>query len=112
MEPPPGPPLAPKPWSVHVPRDFWSDPTTPAPPPPGAGFPLVLGEDGGGQRHFLDGERVCAGELLWLEAPDGWIAVRYESRWPGGRLLGVLYGLTPDGTAADIPPDARFAWRR
>jgi hypothetical protein len=43
---------------------------------------LILGRDGGGQRHFLDGRPVHAGsslELLLGEA--GWVRVRYEWSW-------------------------------
>lgn len=95
-----------------APRHAWNDPAAPTPPPRGTGLPLVLGRDSGGERHFLDGERVYAGAALWLETEDGWFPVRYESQWPWGRLRGVLYGITITGdSAADIPPGARFAWR-
>lgn len=43
---------------------------------------LVLGRSDGGQRHFLDGLAVHAGDRLELLCADGhWLCVRYE--WSG-----------------------------
>ena len=50
------------------------------------GAPLVLGDDGGGPRHFLAGARVPAGTVLhmriaWESAPGRealWVVGRYE----------------------------------
>lgn len=52
------------------------------------GHELTLGRDGGGPRHFLDGQPVHAGAALDLLMPSGkWLPVRYESAYPHARLL-------------------------
>lgn len=49
------------------------------------GSPLVASQDGGGDRHFLDGKPVAAGSLLEILMPSGkWLPVRYESSWDYG----------------------------
>lgn len=64
------------------------------------GHPLILGKDGGGLRHYLDGKPVHCGTglLLGAERWDGkplWIPVRYEASWAnsteGPAVEAVLY---------------------
>ena len=43
---------------------------------------LILGRSDGGQRHYLDGRPVHAGDVLQLLlADDHWLPVRYEWSW-------------------------------
>ncbi len=41
---------------------------------------LVLGRDGGGLRHFLDGRPVYCGSLLQLQVGNRWVFVTYEAQ--------------------------------
>lgn len=55
---------------------------------------LVLGDDGGGHRHFLDGKPVRCGTQLRLfvggKADDQWRWARYEANL-GDRVSVILY---------------------
>ena len=53
---------------------------------------LVLGEDGGGPRHFLDGRPVSCGSGLEMKVPgDKWVRVRYEASLVRGHIRVYLF---------------------
>ena len=53
---------------------------------------LVLTEDVGGQRHFLDERPVHCGDFLFLRLRDGnWLAGRYEASLRGGNPRAMLF---------------------
>ena len=55
---------------------------------------LVAGRDSGGDRHFLDGKAVHAGQMLEILMPSGkWLPVRYESSWDDGFHPRFLIGV-------------------
>jgi hypothetical protein len=53
---------------------------------------LILDEDGGGPRHFLDGRPVSCGSGLEMKVPgDKWVRVRYEASLVRGPIRVYLY---------------------
>ncbi|HET9442277.1 MAG TPA: hypothetical protein VFO65_03070 [Acidimicrobiales bacterium] len=83
---------------------------------PAAERRLILGCDGGGRRHFLDGEAVhCGTPLELLVAGGAWVGVRYESA--AGEAVAYL-GLGGPGEAFGatdcvhfrLPADAVLRW--
>lgn len=71
---------------------------------------LVLGEDGGGPRHFLVGRPVRAGAGLCLLTRYGWMAGRYE--WSFGDRPPRFCHALPHGQQVEmeLPYGARLAW--
>lgn len=71
---------------------------------------LVLGEDAGGQRHFLAGRPVRAGAGLCLLTRHGWMRGRYE--WSFDDRPPRFYLTLPHGERAELnlPNGARLAW--
>lgn len=72
---------------------------------------LVLGRSDGGQRHFLDGLPVHAGDNLELLCADGhWLRVRYE--WSGEHdqapTAHVALGAPPEAERQGLHPTVNF----
>jgi len=72
---------------------------------------LILSRDGGGRRHFLDGEPVRCGTTLEMlvqgSRPERWIAVRYEA----SLQQKCEAWLTPDGdTWIRVSDDVVLRW--
>jgi len=84
---------------------------------------LILGRSEGGQRHYLDGRPVHAGDTLELLLDDGcWLRVRYEWSWqpdvaPTAHIaLGLpasarkQLSIDPPTTSFALPPRAILRW--
>lgn len=81
---------------------------------------LVLGQDAGGHRFYLDDRPVHAGTALeLLVGPDTWMLGRFETVWTtAGGVLPIFCIVLPsrpgwfEGCAADIrlPPSACLRW--
>ena len=70
---------------------------------------LVLSEDGGGPRHYLDGRPVHCGEPLQVRLGGVWLWVRYEASLKSLDRVSVC--LHADGGKI-IPDDrATFRWK-
>lgn len=67
---------------------------------------LVLGEDVGGPRHFLEGKEVHCGQILEMKTPKGWVPVRYEASLYPGDVRVYLYTNPWTGTTAHAPHSA------
>jgi len=78
------------------------------------GEQLCLRQDGGGWRHFLDGDPVHAGNTLLLLTTDGWLTIRYE--WcfdPNRSPTAYVYlpgAFGDDDVPMRLPETARLAW--
>jgi hypothetical protein len=76
---------------------------------PREGTRLVLGDDGGGPRYFLDGQPVHAGTLLELLEPDGtWMLGRYEWSRRRGECPRFCYDNNTPPVMLGV--DARLRW--
>lgn len=72
---------------------------------------LVLGRSDGGQRHYLDGRPVHAGDGLQLLLADGhWLPVRYEWSWDDTppRAYAAL-GAPAEAARQELNPLVEFA---
>lgn len=78
----------------------------------GHGARLDMRRDGGGHRHFLDGEAVHAGDGLELMTASGWLRIRYEWSFNKDALpfaYAVLPGVDSSEICFRIPLDALLA---
>ena len=75
-----------------------------------AGAPLELGEDGGGARYFLEGQRVSNGDIVEIAAADGtWIPARLEGL-PQQRLAYLVELAGGAWLMAELPRSACCRW--
>ena len=73
---------------------------------------LMSGVDAGGERHFLDGRAVHAGDGLELQlADDRWVGGRYEWDFKRGTPALFYMGLAGGGQVSfHIPSSAILRW--
>jgi len=66
-----------------------------------------------GDRYYLDGQGIHAGDLLEMQLDDGaWQHVRYEYTWnPNGQTLEVILHFQED-RGIRLPVNGRFRWPR
>lgn len=50
---------------------------------------ILIGTDGNGNRHFVDGEALNAGSYIEVKFGDGWIAGRYEWNFDKNSLIQI-----------------------
>ena len=72
---------------------------------------LVLADDRGGQRHFLEDRAVHAGDGVELQLPDGWLPGRYEWSFDDQppELVVAVAG-TKENAIVRLPPSATLRW--
>ncbi len=69
---------------------------------------LVLGEDGGGARYFLDGRPVHAGDLVEVCWSDVWHPVRFE--WTGLLDDPVRFYVADRDVSGRLPAHVELRW--
>lgn len=54
--------------------------------------PIILGTDGGGKRHFVNGNPISAGTLIEIKFGKGWLQGRYEWSFNVGDPIKICAG--------------------
>ncbi len=71
------------------------------------GFPLELGRDDGGLRHFVAGRAVACGTGLEWNRGGEWSHVRYEASWTQRTVVAILCDDQGEHALRDTD---RFRW--